>query len=226
MDHLTTSSTHPHEKVGFGFDLKLLVEARDQSWIALNEIADSIHIGDTEELAKERAGKIIEKLGFEKNWHKINIRFGGNTTLSFSELSVPQTALNNNDIFYIDLGPVYKGFEGDVGKSFVMGGDDRLLKLKFDSEDIFKLVADHWRLEKCTGQALYDFANGLAEERGWKLAWREMDGHRLADFPHATYYRGSLRDCDFNPVSYAWVLEILLIDEQTKRGAFYEDLLF
>ncbi len=65
-----------------------------------------------------------------------------------------------------------------------------------------------------------------AKKRGYRMIGRHMTGHRLADFPHATYYRGKLADQGYALSPYAWVLEVCLVDDSLKRAAFYEDLLF
>jgi len=106
------------------------------------------------------------------------------------------------------------------------GSSDQKSWLCADSRDLFQLAASKWRNESLSGEALFCFCEQEAEVRGWKMMGRHMSGHRLSDFPHATYFGGKLTDASFPLRPNAWVLEICLLDLQTGRGAFFEDLLF
>ena len=121
---------------------------------------------------------------------------------------------------------MFFGYEGDVGESFVVGDSPRLQKLAQDCKEIHSLTANQWQNSQLTGRELYEFSEKLAQERGWQMKGRHMSGHRLSDFPHAAYYKGSFGEFSHAAVPYAWVLEIYLIDSTTGRGAFYEDLLY
>lgn len=48
---------------------------------------------------------------------------------------------------------------------------------------------------------------------------------RLGDFPHALYFKDSLSEVEFAPIENLWVLEIHIRCQESKRGAFYEDIL-
>lgn len=213
------------ERSGAHFSKEELLAAREQTWTALQKIVSTLKIGDTEDSAKSKAKEILESLGASLQWHKINIRFGPNTTKAFKELSDEGITLEENDIAYVDIGPVWNGFEGDAGDSIVMGQNERLERLASDAREIFGLAADAWKKSSLSGEALFRFCEKEATLRGWSLMGRQMSGHRLSDFPHAAYHRGKLADASYPLSPYAWVLEVTLLDPQTNRGAFFEDLL-
>jgi len=51
------------------------------------------------------------------------------------------------------------------------------------------------------------------------------DGHRIGDFPHHVFFKGSLTECEETVIPNAWILEIHLWSPDKKFGAFYEDVL-
>jgi hypothetical protein len=59
-----------------------------------------------------------------------------------------------------------------------------------------------------SGRELYAFAQKATEERGWVFNLRGASGHRLSDFPHVIYHRGSLEAVGSKPLAARWVLEI------------------
>ena len=82
----------------------------------------------------------------------------------------------------------------------------------------------HWRTTRCSGKALYDFAEQVAVKHGWRLNV-EIRGHRVSDFPHAIYKAGDLGDFEDVPQVGLWILEIQIAHPSKPYGAFYEDLL-
>ena len=152
------------------------------------------------------------------------VRFGPNTTKDFMEPSEKGVVLELNDIFFVDIGPVYGDHEGDAGDTFVVGADPDHQRAKVDVKVIWDEVRDVWFRERLTGRALYDFAEERCAAKGWRLN-RDLSGHRLSEFPHSAHYDGSMAAVDFPPSPLLWVLEIAIIHPQRKFGAFYEDLL-
>ena len=55
---------------------------------------------------------------------------GPNTTKDFMERSEPGVVLGENDIFFVDIGPIYGDTEGDAGDTFVFGDDPDHLRAK------------------------------------------------------------------------------------------------
>jgi Xaa-Pro aminopeptidase len=132
--------------------------------------------------------------------------------------------LQDNDVFFIDIGPIYGDTEGDAGETFVVGDDPEHHKAKADVRAIWEEVRARWFSTRASGQQLYEYAQQSTEQRGWKLNL-DLSGHRLSDFPHSAHYDGSLADVDFRPSANLWVLEIAIAHPERPFGAFYEDLL-
>lgn len=206
------------------FDLNLLQEARRFAFQAIEEISRGIEPGMNEAHGNQRIEKVLKSMG-AKHWHRPHLRFGKNTTLNYAEISDPEVVLGSDDIYFIDIGPVWNGYEADAGKTFVIGTDPLKLQAARDVEEIFARTRDYWKTAGATGIGLYAYAEELARQKGWILGREMMSGHRLSDFSHSVYFKGKLGDVDFAPSSDTWVLEIHLIHPDRKFGAFYEDLL-
>jgi Xaa-Pro aminopeptidase len=213
------------QDVGLLYSETRMLDARRASWAALRSIAARIVPGMTEPQAVQLAGEILAAAGMQRIWHPCVIRFGANTLKTFRQRSAPDTVLGERDIFFIDLGPVFDGHEGDVGDTFVVG-DDPLMRACADAaRALFDRVAEKWRAERCTGAALYAYATSEAAAMGWVLN-HETKGHRVGDFPHAVHKAGSLGNFNVEPVPGLWILEIQIAHPEHPIGAFYEDLLF
>src|ERR1700734_3218573 len=122
-------------------------------------------------------------LGMRKGWHRVIVRFGPNTTKDFMADSEPGVVLGEQDIFFLDIGPVYGDTEGDAGQTFVFGDDPEHHKAARDVRALWDDVREQWFAHGLTGPALYDYAQARAKELGWELNL-DLSGHRLGDFPH------------------------------------------
>jgi Xaa-Pro aminopeptidase len=213
------------EAVGEGFSLPAMIKARDLTFDAVNRIAALVRPGMTEGEAHAGAQSVLEAMGMERLWHKNVIRFGPGTLETFHGAFQPDYALRDDDIFFIDLGPVWGGHEGDAGDTFVVGSDADMAACAKAARDLWDEVAERWRSEGLSGQALYAFALDRAEAMGWRLNW-EVKGHRVSDFPHAIYKAGPLGDFEGPPADGLWILEIQIAHPTRPIGAFYEDLLY
>ena len=67
---------------------------------------------------------------------QILVRFGQNTTKNFEDPSTPGVVLGDDDIFFLDIGPIYEGCEGDAGYMFVVGDDPEMTKVAEDVKSI------------------------------------------------------------------------------------------
>ncbi|MBD2001086.1 M24 family metallopeptidase [Leptolyngbya sp. FACHB-541] len=206
------------------FLLEDFLAARAKTWEAINRISERIYVGMLEEEANEIVKTTLQEMGTRQGWHKPYVHFGLNTTKTLFETPEPGVKLGENDIYFIDIAPVWNGYEGDAGHTFVTGSNPELKRCALDTKRIFGLVADKWRTESTSGQALYEFAAQIARELGWILNLR-MDGHRLADFPHTAYHAGKLSAVPFHPSPNLWVLEIQIRHPDKSFGGFYEDIL-
>src|ERR1700728_2627602 len=109
------------EATGQKFSIAQLMDVRVRTRNAVKLIADQIEVGMVEEDARAMARETLTKLGMRRGWHHIITRIGPNTTKDFMARSEPGVVLQDNDIFFIDIGPVYGDFEGDAGDTFVFG---------------------------------------------------------------------------------------------------------
>jgi Xaa-Pro aminopeptidase len=212
------------EGTGSAFALDGFLAVRARTRKAVHMIAEQISPGMSEDQAKAIARDILSSLEMRRGWHHIIVRCGTNTTKDFMERSEPGVVLGENDIFFIDIGPVYGEFEGDAGDTFVFGDNPLHLKAKADAREIWEVVRAKWFAEQITGRELYDFAIATTESMGWKLNM-DLSGHRLSDYPHSVHYDGPLAEVDFKPSENLWVLEIAIAHPDGSFGAFYEDLL-
>ncbi len=215
-------TTH-EEAVGGRFDPRLMQHARERSWAALEGIRERMRPGISEDEARTEAAEVFRALGMERLWHPVIIRIGPNTTKTYRERSEP-VRLGENDIYFIDLGLVFEGHEGDVGDTFVTGHAPEKLACAEAARELFHIVAQAWRSKGLSGEALYAFAEQQAEAMGWRLN-HEVKGHRVCDFPHSVHKAGDLGELNDTPSSGLWILEIQIAHPTEPYGAFYEDLL-
>ena len=216
MESIEATGTH------FSVDELMYVRARTRR--AVHMIADKVKVGMAEEEAKDVARSILTSLGMRRGWHHIIVRCGSNTTKDFMARSEPGVVLQPDDIFFIDIGPIFQNCEGDAGDTFVFGDNPDHHRAKADVRTIWEEIRRVWFDEGVTGQDLYRRAEETAATYGWKLNL-DLSGHRLSDYPHSAHYDGSLADVGFRPKPNLWVLEIAIAHPDGGFGAFYEDLL-
>ncbi len=215
----------PPQRVGAGFSLTAMQQAQLIALDCLQQIAARLQPGISEADAIAIANTVLQQAGAEQHWHPPIIRFGYNTAKIYSEPSAPDSRLGANDIFFIDLGPVFAGHEADVGATFCLGENPVQQQVQQAVHQVFDLVAAHWRATGCSGAALYQVAADAAAVHGMVLN-HQIKGHRVGDFPHKLYASGQLGGCEGEVRSGIWVLEIQLLDPQSGYGGFVEQVLF
>ncbi len=221
---------HPHEGLGEKFNLDDYLKSQQKTRKLVQDFSQFMVPGIRESEAKSLLEEFMDASGIETRWHPTKLRMGPNTVKNFRDNS-EEAILQTSDIYFVDIGPVYFGHEGDYGETFVMGEDNgrdekikRLKDLQRATRSIFESTKSEWRDRKLTGAELYNFAAREAKNLNLKLN-SNMYGHRLGDFPHAIHSREKLGNLDYSPAENLWILEIHLIDENINRGAFFEDLL-
>jgi Xaa-Pro aminopeptidase len=212
------------ERNGPRFDRALMLETRHRTRAVMNEVAAAVRPGMIEEDARELMRRSLKDAGMLRGWHRIHVRFGRNTLKHFEDPSEPGVVLGENDIFFIDIGPVWRDHEGDGGETFVVGDDPEMHKAAHDVKAVFDATQARWHEDGLSGAALYRFAESEAQRLGWALNL-DMAGHRLSDFPHAVRHDGALLEADYAPSDALWVLEIQIRHPDRPFSAFYEDLL-
>lgn len=66
--------------------------------------------------------------GITRHWHKRIVRAGRNTLEPYAE-NPPNLTVAEDDIAFLDLGPVFEEWEADFGRTYVVGNDPLKQKL-------------------------------------------------------------------------------------------------
>lgn len=169
-------------------------------------------------------------------WHRRVVRAGANTLCPYHE-HPPDLVIGEDDIAFVDLGPVFDGWEADFGKTYALGDDPLKQRLSRDVETAFRRGRAFFEAEgECTGSDLFHAMERIADELGWSLG-SEMAGHLIGEFPHEKV-PGDKVHSYIHPENHAplrrqfvdgtprhWILEAHLVDRGRGFGGFYEALL-
>ncbi|MEI9979403.1 MAG: M24 family metallopeptidase [Edaphobacter sp.] len=177
-----------------------------------------------------------EMYGITTYWHKRIVRAGRNTLLPYNE-NPPDLTIGEDEILFLDLGPVFEQWEADFGRTFVLGSNPLKLKMQRDVEAAF---ADGKRYFKdqpaITSRELFHYVESLAAKYNWKFGG-PIAGHLIGQFPHekiaddkVTLYvhpksNLPMRSLDEEGRRRHWILEIHFVDREREIGGFYEELL-
>ena len=196
-----------------------------------------IRPGKTEEELNEEVFQLAKELfGIEKYWHKRIIRAGKNTLLPYNE-NPPNLTLRDDEILFLDFGPIFDDWEADFGRTYVIGNDPQKLKLRNDLEPIWqecKTFYDHQN--SLNGAEFYAHVVAVANRYGWEFGG-QMAGHIIGHFPHERLEK-EIKDNYIHPENHLdmfepdrsgnpreWILEIHLVDREREIGGFFEQLL-
>jgi Xaa-Pro aminopeptidase len=184
---------------------------------------------DVRDLAKDL-------LGVTRHWHQRIVRAGENTLEPYAE-NPPDRVIGEDDIVFLDLGPVFEDWEADFGRTYVIGEDPVKHQLRDDLAVVFDAGKAFFEEHpQVTGAELYAEVVRLAEERGWEFGNYHC-GHVVGEFPHVTpdasrthnlLAKGStkpVRRPDADGKVTHWILEVHLVDRARRIGGFYEELL-
>ena len=80
-----------------------------------------------------------DDFGVEKHWHKRIVHAGVNGLATARE-NPPVLTIANDDLVFVDLGPVFDEWEADVGRSYVVGNDPDKVRLVADLSAQFDAV--------------------------------------------------------------------------------------
>lgn len=177
-----------------------------------------------------------EMYGITAYWHKRIVRAGANTLLPYAE-SPADRIIEDDDIVFLDLGPVFESWEADFGRTFVLGADPAKHRLRRDAEAAFAQGKKYFEERPdLTASELYNYIVQLAKEAGWEFGG-SIAGHLIGHFPHeripndkiSLYVHPenhmSIRSLGSDGFARHWILEIHFVDRQRQIGAFFEQLL-
>jgi Xaa-Pro dipeptidase len=192
-------------------------------------ISESRLNADIYELAKEM-------YGITTYWHKRIVRAGSNTLAPYDE-NPPDLTIGEDDILFLDLGPVFEDCEADFGRTFVIGSDPLKLKLRDDVGAAFAEGRRYFhQTSEITASQFFAYVVSLAHEFGWEFGGR-IAGHLIGHFPHekisgdkVTLYvhpdsHLPMRSVDEKGQKRHWILEIHFVDRERQIGGFFEELL-
>ncbi len=211
------------QSFGPHFEREKLYEARELARTLTYELFSLLRPGMTEADAHKFYKELCQKHGAEKQWHPAKLRFGANTLKNFRDESDPHV-LKDEDILFIDIGPVFCGHEADYGETFAIGSQYDHKNIADTAKKVFHEVGNFWIENRIGGIELYEYAQSRARHYGYEMNMTS-DGHRIGDFPHHIHFKGSLVEVADEIVPDAWILEIHLVDPKRGFGAFYEDIL-
>ena len=178
----------------------------------------------------------FELFDIKKYWHKRIVRAGENTLYPYRE-NPENLTINENDILFLDFGPIFEDWEADYGRTYVLGKDPLKLKLKQDIELAWYDCRDYFKNQKSiTGEQLFSYAELIAKKYNWEFGG-EIAGHLIGHFPHEklanqdkTNYIHPNNQVDMlapgkDGLKREWILEIHFVDRKKKIGGFFEQRL-
>lgn len=201
------------------------------------ETQNLIRPGQTELQINEAIYKLAEQTyGITRYWHKRIVRAGRNTLAPYDE-NPPNLTVADDDVVFLDLGPVFEEWEADFGRTYAVGEDPLKRKLCRDIEEAFAKGKRYFHEHPdITCAELYEYACKMAKESGWEYGG-PIAGHLIGVFPHekisgdkVTLYvhphnPNRMQTLDANGRKRHWILEIHFVDRVRKIGGFYEELL-
>jgi len=196
-----------------------------------------IRPGMTESQLNEEIYELAKEMfGITTYWHKRIVRAGRNTLAPYDE-NPPNLMIGDDDILFLDLGPVFEDWEADFGRTFVTGADPHKIKLR---DDVAKAFAKGKRFfhenPDITSSEFFAHAVSLAHEYGWEFGG-PIAGHLIGQFPHeriagdkVTLYvhpdsHLAMQSLNEKGQKRHWILEIHFVDRERQIGGFFEELL-
>ena len=131
---LSDSIQQSEEQIAAG-----LIDAQrkaDALFAAVNE-KNLIRPGQTEMQINEAVYALAQQMyGITRYWHKRIVRAGRNTLEPYDE-NPRDLTVQEDDIVFLDLGPVFEEWEADFGRTYVVGNDPLKQKLCRDIKEAF-----------------------------------------------------------------------------------------
>ncbi|TQS40431.1 M24 family metallopeptidase [Cryptosporangium phraense] len=215
----------------------LEAQAHARELFAAVEAGGLIAPGSGEREVSDRIRDLAgEMFGVRRFWHKRIVRSGPNTLHPYAE-NPPDRTLTDDDIVFVDFGPIFAEWEADFGRTFVLGDDPAKLAIRDALPEVFAAGRAYFAAHPdITGAELFTEVKRLTAEAGWTYGGPHA-GHLVGEFPHERingdqieYYitDGSddpMRRRDRAGRDCHWILEIHLVDAEGGFGGFHEELL-
>jgi Xaa-Pro aminopeptidase len=196
-----------------------------------------VRAGATEKsLSAEIYALADELFGTTTHWHKRIVRAGKNTLAQYA-VNPPNLTIKDDDIVFLDFGPVFERWEADFGRTYVLGADPLKHKLRDDVAAAFADGKAYFHEQPdITARELFGYANTLADRYGWEFGGA-IAGHLIGSFPHeripgdkvSLYVHPdndmTMRSVDKQGRRRHWILEIHFVDRAREIGGFFEELL-
>lgn len=216
----------------------ILAEQRAKELFNIVEERGLIIAGKSElQLIAEVVKIAKEDLGIDNYWHKKIVRAGINALQPFNG-NPPDLVIQNDDIVVLDFGPIFEGYEADLGRTYIIGNDPLKLKLKKDVEAAWYEARD-WYFDQTslTGSGFFNYIIDLTKRYGYEFG-NEIAGHIVGPFPHEQPDDPADLCLDIHPDNHQsilladkhgnsrhWILEIQFVDRVNNIGGFFEQLL-
>lgn len=190
---------------------------------------------------KELSDEIVqiakEDFGIENHWSKKIVRTGINTLEPFIA-NPPDRLIQKGDIVFFDFHPIYKGWEADLGRTYILDNDPLKQKLKKDIEAAWH-EAKEWYFKQATltGAAYFKYVINLTKLYGYEFG-NAIAGHIVGHYPHEQPDDPNDLCLDVHPDNHTdilqldkhgnkrhWILELHFVDRANNIGAFFEQLL-
>jgi Xaa-Pro aminopeptidase len=101
-----------------------------------------------------------------RHWHKRIVRSGPNTLRPYDE-TPPDRVIADDDIVFLDFGPIFVEWEADFGRTYVLGTDADKLRMRDDIAVAFGAGKDYFEAHPdVTGAELFAFVQEHAVKLG------------------------------------------------------------
>src|SRR3984957_19548522 len=118
-------------------------------------------------LSDEIRDLAAEMFGVTRHWHRRIVRAGENTLQPFKE-HPPDRVIAEDDIAFLDLGPIFEEWEADFGRTFVLGDDPAKKAVRDALPRVWQAGRDYFENHPdVTGAELFDYVVGVAGAEGF-----------------------------------------------------------
>lgn len=215
-----------------------LAEQKAKELFRLIEDRGLIVAGKTEKALCDEIVQIAkDEFGITDHWSKKIVRTGINTLQPFMA-DPSDLIIQEGDILFFDMHPVFEGWEADLGRTYVLGDDPLKLKIRQDVEEAWYIANDWYHKQSSlTGSEFFRYVDDLTKSYGYTFG-NAIAGHIVGPFPHEQPDDPNDLCLDVHPDNHAdilqrdrngskrhWILELHFTDIPNNTGAFFEQLL-